>query len=146
MFNVNLKKLSPVPFSLGDSNVGKTSMFLRYTREQFDYSYQPTMNVNIGNVTKKVQFPYETLVSISLWDLPGREEIDLRRSYYKDIDAAIGMLLFFINKKYQKMKRRVSIVFPPPPPSSKGKGGFFCMIAFCWWGLNIFWLLVGKLY
>ena len=49
------------------------------------------MNVNIGNVTKKVQFPFETLVSVSLWDLPGREEIDLRRSYYKDIDAAIGM-------------------------------------------------------
>lgn len=70
--------------------MGKTSIFLRYTREQFDYSYQPTMNVNIGNVTKKVQFPFETLVSVSLWDLPGREEIDLRRSYYKDIDAAIG--------------------------------------------------------
>jgi len=74
---------------VGDSNAGKTSIFLRYTREQFDYSYQPTMNVNIGNVTKKVQFPFETLVSVSLWDLPGREEIDLRRSYYKDIDAAI---------------------------------------------------------
>lgn len=74
---------------VGDPNVGKSSIFLRYTREQFDYSYQPTMNVNIGNVTKKVQFPFETLVSISLWDLPGREEIDLRRSYYKDIDAAI---------------------------------------------------------
>ena len=49
------------------------------------------MNVNIGNVTKKVQFPFETLVSLSLWDLPGREEIDLRRNYYKDIDAAVGM-------------------------------------------------------
>jgi len=79
---------------LGDSNVGKTSIFLRYIREQFDYSYQPTMNVNIGNVTKKVQFPFETLVSVSLWDLPGREEIDLRRSYYKDIDAAVGKIIF----------------------------------------------------
>ena len=74
---------------VGDSNVGKSSIYLRYTREQFDYSYQPTMNVNIGNVTKKVQRPFETLVSVTLWDLPGRGEIDLRRSYYKDIDAAI---------------------------------------------------------
>ena len=77
---------------IGDSNVGKSSIFLRYIREQFDYSYQPTMNVNIGNVTKKVQLPFETLVSVSLWDLPGREEIDLRRSYYKNIDAAIGKI------------------------------------------------------
>lgn len=74
---------------VGDSNVGKSSIFLRYTREQFDYSYLPTMNVSIGNVTKKVLQPYETLVSVTLWDLPGRGEIDLRRSYYKDIDAAI---------------------------------------------------------
>ena len=75
--------------------MGKSSIFLRYTREQFDYSYQPTMNVNISNVTKKVQLPYETLVTITLWDLPGREEIDLRRSYYKDLDAAIGKLDVF---------------------------------------------------
>ena len=29
-------------------------------------------------------------MSVALWDLPGREEMDLRRSYYKDVDAAIG--------------------------------------------------------
>jgi len=74
---------------VGDPQVGKTSMFTRYTQEQFDYSYQPTMQVNIANVTKKVNVPYETLVSVTMWDLPGREEIDLRRSYYKDVDAAI---------------------------------------------------------
>eukprot|EP00112_Aurelia_sp_Birch-Aquarium-sp1_P014334 Seg3085.2 transcript_id=Seg3085.2/GoldUCD/mRNA.D3Y31 product="Ras-related protein RabC" protein_id=Seg3085.2/GoldUCD/D3Y31 len=74
---------------VGDAEVGKTSIFLRYTKNQFDYSYQPTMVVNIGNVVKKVNIPYETVVSISLWDLPGREEMDLRRSYYTDVDAAI---------------------------------------------------------
>ena len=52
------------------------------------------MNVNISNVTKKVQLPYETL-TITLWDLPGREEIDSRRSYYKDLDAAVGKLVVF---------------------------------------------------
>ena len=48
------------------------------------------MVVNIGNVVKKVNIPYETIVSVTMWDLPGREEMDLRRSYYKDVDAAIG--------------------------------------------------------
>jgi len=46
--------------------------------------------VSIGNVVKHVNIPYETIVSVALWDLPGREEMDLRRSYYKDVDAAIG--------------------------------------------------------
>jgi len=48
------------------------------------------VSVSIGNVVKHVNIPYETIVSVVLWDLPGREEMDLRRSYYKDVDAAIG--------------------------------------------------------
>ena len=74
----------------GDPEVGKSSIFLRYTKNQFDYSYQPSASVSIGNVVKHVNIPYETVVSVALWDLPGREEMDLRRSYYKDVDAAIG--------------------------------------------------------
>ncbi len=30
-------------------------------------------------------------MSVTIWDLPGREDIDLRKSYYKDVDAGIGM-------------------------------------------------------
>ena len=41
-------------------------------------------------MVKHVNIPYKTIVSVALWDLPGREEMDLRRSYYKDVDAAIG--------------------------------------------------------
>ena len=82
---------------LGDAEVGKTSIFLRYTKNQFDYSYQPTMTVNIANVVKKVNIPYETIVSISMWDLPGREEMDLRKSYYTDVDAAIGTPITVLN-------------------------------------------------
>ena len=63
---------------------------MRYTKNQFDYSYQPTVSVCIGNVVKKVNVPDDGIVSVAVWDLPGREEVDLRRSYYKDIDAAIG--------------------------------------------------------
>ena len=48
------------------------------------------MQVNIGNLVRKVNVPLETLVSVTMWDLPGREEMDLRKSYYTDISAAIG--------------------------------------------------------
>ena len=46
---------------------------------------------------KKVNIPYETIVSISMWDLPGREEMDLRKSYYTDVDAAIGTPITVLN-------------------------------------------------
>ncbi|XP_065838159.1 uncharacterized protein [Oscarella lobularis] len=74
---------------VGDSEVGKTSIFMRYVRNQFDYDYRPTVSVCIGNVVKKVNVPRDAIVSVALWDLPGREEVDLRKSYYKNIDAAI---------------------------------------------------------
>eukprot|EP00118_Oscarella_pearsei_P006692 m.30709 g.30709 ORF g.30709 m.30709 type:complete len:373 (+) comp31381_c0_seq2:105-1223(+) len=74
---------------VGDSEVGKTSIFMRYVRNQFDYSYHPTVSVCIGNVVKKVNIPRDVIVSVAIWDLPGREEIDLRKSYYRNVDAAI---------------------------------------------------------
>lgn len=70
--------------------MGKSSIFLRYTENQFDYSYQPSTSVAIGNVVKKINIPYQGVVSVVIWDVPGREEMDLRKSYYKDVDAAIG--------------------------------------------------------
>lgn len=75
---------------IGEPAVGKSSIFLRYTKNQFDYSYQPSISVAIGNVVKKINIPYQGVVSVVIWDVPGREEIDLRKSYYKDVDAAIG--------------------------------------------------------
>ncbi|RDD46813.1 Ras-related protein Rab-32B [Trichoplax sp. H2] len=88
---VNLKVKVP-SFKIvlvGSCEVGKSSIYLRYTKNQFDYSYQPTLSVNIINVTKKLNIPADTLVSLTLWDMPGEEDMQLRRSYYKDLDAAV---------------------------------------------------------
>ena len=81
---------SPTCTFPGEPAVGKSSIFLRYTKNQFDYSYQPSISVAIGNVVKKINIPYQGVVSVVIWDVPGREEMDLRKSYYKDVDAAIG--------------------------------------------------------
>ena len=66
------------------------AVFMRYTKNQFDYSYQLTVSICIGNVVKKVNVPDDRILSVAVWDLLGREEVDLRRSHYKDIDAGIG--------------------------------------------------------
>lgn len=50
--------------------------------------------ISTENVVKKLNVPEHTVVSMAMWDLPGREEMDLRTSYYKDVDAAIGKIVF----------------------------------------------------
>jgi len=88
--------------------VGKSSIFLRYTKNQFDYMYKPTMSVCIESMVK----PCPTLshqkshgdhataqfgkkqpqaVVVSFWDLPGKDEVDLRKVYYKNLDGVIGL-------------------------------------------------------
>ncbi|XP_046549165.1 uncharacterized protein LOC124259115 [Haliotis rubra] len=73
----------------GDPSVGKTNIFLRYMRNQFSPLYIPTQRAVIENHVMKVNLPSHAVVSLSLWDIPGREDIDLYKSYFRDLDAAI---------------------------------------------------------
>lgn len=43
-------------------------------------------------VVRKVNVPGDMVSSLTLWDLPGTEDMDLRESYYRNADAAIGNL------------------------------------------------------
>ena len=42
------------------------------------------------NVVKKVNLPGDTVIGVTLWDLPSEEDMDLRDTYYRNTDAAIG--------------------------------------------------------
>lgn len=48
------------------------------------------------NAAKKLNVPHNLVVSVTMWDLPGQEEIDLRRTYYKNVDAIIGNGLIIV--------------------------------------------------
>ncbi|KAK7500112.1 hypothetical protein BaRGS_00008659, partial [Batillaria attramentaria] len=91
-YNVS-KKAPTVPglkiVIVGDCEVGKTSIYLRFLHNQFSPLYLPTKKVNIDNVVQKVNQPSHALVSLTLWDIPGREEIDLQPTYFRDMDALI---------------------------------------------------------
>jgi len=39
---------------------------------------------------KKVNLPGDTVIGVTLWDLPSEEDMDLRDTYYRNTDAAIG--------------------------------------------------------
>ena len=63
--------------------------------------------VKIHHVTKKVNIPSEAMVTLYLWvsyclsinvrllylnqDIPARDQVDLRSTYYKSTDAVIGL-------------------------------------------------------
>ena len=95
-------------------------MCTRYVDAIFTPDYVPTTScerdersllgdnaysVKIFNVVKKVNVPSDKLVTLDLWaiqsmcesipsslvqDLPARDNIDLRSTYYRDADAVIG--------------------------------------------------------
>ena len=58
---------------------------------------------------RKLNVPANTIVSLTLWDIPGREDMDLHKTYFRNLDAAIGgwglNFYRFMPSKYSKVKR-----------------------------------------
>ncbi|KAJ8314587.1 hypothetical protein KUTeg_006737, partial [Tegillarca granosa] len=73
----------------GDPEVGKTCVMLRYLKNQFSPMYIPTKKAVIESAVKKVNVPGHVVVSLTLWDIPGREDIDLHKTYFRNLDAAV---------------------------------------------------------
>lgn len=38
--------------------------------------------------------PEHAIVTVELWDVPGQNDVDLRKTYYLDVDAVIGEYRF----------------------------------------------------
>ena len=57
------------------------------------------------NVVRKLNVPANTVVSMTFWDIPGREDMDLHKSYFRNLDAAIGnyYLSLFEIRYYHKI-------------------------------------------
>jgi len=72
---------------LGEGRVGKTSILLRFCKNEYDGRQPPTLNasymdrrINIGNQP----------VQLSIWDTAGQERFHaLGPIYYRDADAAL---------------------------------------------------------
>ncbi|XP_067944814.1 uncharacterized protein [Watersipora subatra] len=74
---------------VGDCKTGKTAVFNRFAKNCYFRDYNPTKTVKIANVIKKLNVPDDLIVSLTLWDTPGRDDIDLSDVYFTSIDAAI---------------------------------------------------------
>lgn len=70
---------------VGDPNVGKTSLILRYTNNAFRRSYVPTLGVMVSDKVFKID---ESLVQLTLWDIGGQQKFQtMRQQFYRGSDA-----------------------------------------------------------
>ncbi len=67
---------------LGDSEVGKTSLILRYVKNEFTEVYKQTLGADF--MTKKIDVKGDPnkRITLAIWDLAGQEQFSNLREYY----------------------------------------------------------------
>jgi small GTP-binding protein len=65
---------------IGSSNVGKSSLLLRYTEDYYDENYQATIGIDF----KFKQMTYkEESIRLALWDTAGQEKFQtITKAFY----------------------------------------------------------------
>ena len=93
---MNKQKLSPLTekydlmfkiLILGDSGVGKSSLFLRYTKNEFKADMRSTIGVEFGLKFLKIE---DFQLKIQIWDTAGMERYrSITNAYYKGAKGVI---------------------------------------------------------
>ncbi|MHA1838432.1 MAG: Rab family GTPase [Candidatus Ranarchaeia archaeon] len=79
---------------LGQGNVGKTSLILRYTQNAFIEDYKPTLGTDFA--IKKLSIGGRK-IALQIWDLAGQEHFNNIRSFYSK-GASAGVLVFDVTR------------------------------------------------
>ena len=79
---------------LGQGNVGKTSLILRYTQNAFVEDYKPTLGTDFA--IKKLTINNQK-IALQIWDLAGQEQFKSIRSFYSK-GASAGVLVFDVTR------------------------------------------------
>jgi small GTP-binding protein len=70
---------------VGDPNVGKTSLILRYTNNAFRRNYVPTLGVMVSDKIFEIE---DNVVQLTLWDIGGQQKFQtMRNQFYRGSDA-----------------------------------------------------------
>ena len=83
---------------VGDSGVGKSNLFLRYTKQEFNMNSKSTIGVEFA--TKSIPIPAnaannptQKIVKAQIWDTAGQEKYKaVTKAYYR---GAVGALLVY---------------------------------------------------
>jgi len=80
---------------IGDANVGKSNLLLRFAYGEFREEYQVTIGVEFGAKNVKIR---DQTYRIQIWDTTGQENYrSITRNYYKN--SACALLVYDITKR-----------------------------------------------
>ncbi|KAG0768280.1 hypothetical protein G6F57_002479 [Rhizopus arrhizus] len=73
---------------LGDSSVGKSSLVLRYVKDQFDEYREST--IGAAFLSKTIKYDENTTIKFDIWDTAGQERYkSLTPIYYRNANCAV---------------------------------------------------------
>ncbi|KAL6121550.1 hypothetical protein NUSPORA_01518 [Nucleospora cyclopteri] len=91
--------------NVGHTNVGKSSILLKYTKEEFKEAISNT--IGIDYVNKSVYIEGVPIV-LQLWDTAGQERFDcIVRSYYRGADAFMFVYDVTDQRTFEYIKSRI---------------------------------------
>jgi len=76
---------------VGDQEVGKTSLLLKYSKNTFQENYKPTLGADF--IIKEEKLEGDDEFHLYLWDLAGHPSFSILRAYY--MHGANGALVCF---------------------------------------------------
>lgn len=89
---------------IGESDVGKSSIMLRFVKDSFDENINSTIGIDFSS--KIIQYKGHN-IKINIWDTAGQEKYNsIVNNYYKNVDGAI--IVFDLNNQpsFDKMHKK----------------------------------------
>lgn len=93
--NTNTSRVALKIGLIGDSQIGKTSLMVKYVEGSFDEDYIQTLGVNF--MDKKIQIR-NTVITFSIWDLGGQKEF-INMLPLVSNDAVAILFMFDLTRK-----------------------------------------------
>lgn len=113
---------------LGESNVGKTSLKIRFVDDSFPIDYKPTIGVDYK--IKCVHVENEEIVKLSIWDTAGQERYrSIAKAYLNNAQGVILCFDISDRNSFNELKYWVNFVQDHIGKSvSSSKGEVFKMV------------------
>ena len=95
--------------NIGQTNVGKSSILLKYTKNEFNSNINNT--VGIDNINKEIIIENEPII-LQLWDTAGQERFNLIvKSYYRGADGFLFVFDVTDMRSFEYIKDKIQLIY-----------------------------------
>lgn len=93
---------------LGDTGVGKTSLLVRFSQDNFTPSYITTIGVDIIN--KKINIG-NYVVNLKVWDTAGQERYQtFTKQFFQNVDGVVLVLNLLSLESFKKLEKWLNLI------------------------------------